>query len=175
MAPEVLEDRPRLDIRQLARAGWLGPGERNQATYVVDGHVYAVATICAGEDCLDVFGANSTGDRIGATVTFTEVPLTFGSRRYFVCPECAGRCSILVFNELVCQGCTGLPHLTATLSRQDRLRDKVERARQALGMDANGHCEKPPGMWADTWLRLRIDYWEAREALTRHLMESSPL
>jgi hypothetical protein len=162
--PACLDDLQRLDIRKLVREGYLlDDGQRRWLGWRVGGTMIGSMVITAAMDSLALVG-HVDGRTVSATVELTDAELTFGRRRYFECPRCERRCSVLYPSlGVVCSDCSGLTWLTHVMAKEARKTDKLHRARAALNMDANGHTVKPPGMHTSTWARLWQRYWAIAE------------
>jgi hypothetical protein len=140
----------------------------------VDGELVGPVVIAAASDCLDIFDEAKTPGRprFGASVRLTETSVTYGTRRWFVCPECDRRCALLYIDDtemLVCRICLGAPYLSASLGKSARLQDRREKARRALFMDSAGQFHRPKGMHTDTWLKRHMKLWAIEDAIARDI------
>ena len=165
-----LDDFLNIDVRRLSRDGYLEVGSRKRMAWRVSGELLGPVVITAGSDFVDIIDeAKAPGRRrFGASVQLTETSVTYGTRRWFVCPECDRRCALLYIDDtelLVCRICLGAPYLSASLGKSARLQDRREKARRALFVDAEGNAHRPKGMHTDTWLRRWMVLWDAEKAI----------
>ena len=169
-----LDDYLKIDVRQLSRDGYLEEGCRKCLGWRVDGEIVGPVVIAAGSDCVEIFdGMSTTGQRwFGASVHLTETSVTYGTRRWFVCPECDRRCALLYIvstQTLVCRVCLGAPYLSASLGKSARLQERRWDARRALFMDADGDFHRPKGMHQETWLRRKATLWKVEMEIIREV------
>lgn len=162
-----MDDLPKIDIRRLRRDSYLD-GDRRWLGWRIDGELIASVLITASSQAVDIVG-EALGRELATTVELDYVELTFGRRPYFRCPRCDERVSLLFLGDAVCRHCTGYRYLSESLGAAGRLQDRRERARLALGLDENGHAERPRGMHRETWLRLWGRYWAAEDAVAESL------
>ena len=170
----ALDDYQSLDVRQLARDGYLEEGHSKRLWWRVDGKLVGPIAITAGSTFVDICDPDPPPgrSRFGASVLLTETSVTYGTRRWFTCPECDRRCALLYVEDtenIVCRVCLGAPYLSATLGKSARLQDRREKARRALFMDAAGQIHKPKGMHLTTWLDRRMKLWAIEEEIARDL------
>jgi hypothetical protein len=158
----TLTDLPRLDVRTLARQGYLEPGEYR--TFVF--HEGSV-TIVAGSDFIDAIG-ESEMRWATTTVSLVTTRLTYGCRKWFRCPTCDRRCAILFLDRpgLYRAKCSNKPYLSATLGRKDRrlLRHQVLADRCGTTV-MEGRPTRPRWMRQARWERLLTAYDDAQAAV----------
>jgi hypothetical protein len=164
---DAVENRLRVDVRQLKRDGYLEPGRAERFWWRAEGELVGPVTVTAGT----VEGGHGAVDIIGpdfaASVRLTTTPCTFGNRIWFTCPDCERRCAVLLVEtgSLTCQQCANAPNLSTTLSRAARKQDELHKARRGLFMDEHDVAHRPKGMRSATWQRRWDRYWRAVEAL----------
>src|SRR5665213_3263059 len=92
---------PRLDVRQLARDGYLNEGCSKRLWWNIDGELVGPIAITAGSTFVDICNPDPRGGRprFGASVRLTETYVTYGTRRWFTCPECDRRCALLYIDD----------------------------------------------------------------------------
>lgn len=73
---------------------------------------------------IDVAPLGQRGDARRTTVATTWSKSSFGMRRWWVCPSCDRRCSVLVERDgrFSCRRCAGLPHRLGRRARRGRER-----------------------------------------------------
>lgn len=168
MRPITVEDYLRLDVRLLARQGYLEPGSRKLIGWKVHANHLGAVTVCAGSNAVDIMGEYGQCRGVSEVVDLESTPCRFGnSRRWFICPKCSRRCAILyVADSLQCRLCLGVPYLTDVLSKRDRLKDRREKAARQLGLDLrSGRVVRPRYMHLETWERHWVEYELAQEAI----------
>ena len=155
-----------LDVRELARAGLLAPGDHE---WMVEGSGLGVAVLLhvpRSGDCIRI------GIRPGvfdATVLLHRVPTKLASRpvrTWFECSHCPRRCAVLYIRKgrWACRVCLGLKYPTTRLRPIMRGLEKARATRVKLGGGPGcGHLfpPKPPGMRWATYERLKTETWAA--------------
>jgi hypothetical protein len=161
--PITLDDCLRLDVRYLARNGYLEQGSRKAMGWKVQGEFCGSAFVTAGASAIDVVGDKGQTGRVGDSIEIERTPCTYGGARpWFQCPECSRRCAVLFLNQnFVCRMCRGVLYLTDVLSKSKRLQSRREQAARHLGLDlATGEIVTPRYMHGGRWAR----YWRQYEA-----------
>jgi hypothetical protein len=164
---DAVENRLRVDVRQLKRDGYLEAGRAARFWWRAEGELVGPVTVTAGT----VEGGHGAVDIIGpdfaACVHLTTTPCTFGDRIWFTCPDCERRCAVLLVEtgSLTCQQCANAPNLSTTLGRAARKQDELTKARRGLFMDEHDQPHRPKGMRLANWQRRWARYWTAVEAL----------
>jgi len=164
----LVEDYRRIDVRRLARDGFLVPGARRRLHWLSGGEVLGTITVTAGSTFVDIIGEGGAAG-VGETVTLTESDCNLGGTRpWWLCPSCDRRCALIYIDidkALRCRECLRAVYLVSTLGRSDRRQDRVEKTRARLHFDASGHAVKPEGMHLKTWLRRWQEHDAARQAV----------
>jgi hypothetical protein len=104
------------------------------------------------------------GEKIQATIRFTETATCFGGRRlWFICPSCGHRCRLLfAWRWLMCRRCCGLRYTSEAETRSDRATRAMFKIVRRLDPSAefNDLPSKPKGMHWRTYERLADRYDE---------------
>lgn len=105
-------------------------------------------------------------------VALTETPCNYGgTRKWFVCPECARRCGVFYIQEMIaCRKCHDLTYSSQYEHAQDRMLRKLKQIRRATGSDDDiwGPFGLPPrGMSVKRWKALVAEFIELREKYWR--------
>lgn len=113
----------------------------------------------------------------GVKVVITRTACHFGgSRPWFVCPTCGGRCAILY--PVQCRQCLGLHYATEHESELDRRYRKAFKHRARLGQTEGGIATlfptKPKLMRWHTYLRLRREGLAFEERLCGAVLAGLP-
>jgi len=140
----------KLDVRKLARQGWLDGQERLSL-----GDVYLLQ---ARGDMVQVTRPASGGLR-EQTLPIVRTRCSFGgSRPWFLCPSrgCQRRAAILynAGGRFACRRCHGLVYRTQHEHTDGRLLIKAERLWRRVGCDFGDEPQKPKGMYWRTFNRL---------------------
>ena len=141
-----------LDIRDLQRRQLLRPGHRFQWTLTTTlGDPAGSVGITAYDWSLTLSypWTPPGGDpqRIECELRFARTPCNYGGTRpWFICPKCHGRCAVAYFSrargQYACRKCLNLAYKSESLSPLDRLWRKQAKLEGRLGPDR----EKPKGM-----------------------------
>lgn len=178
----TVESLPRLDVRTLARGGYLRPGYMGRWTWT-GGAATEVHCNVRGEVLL--LGTWPNAPPLAARVEFAHTasagPAAGGLRPWFRCPSCRRRCAILLLfaNGWGCRCCArgGPLSYASSNASGDALKtaqERYERACRRMGdkrpLPELLHCQWPPppkpkGMHWRTYERL----WRRREAASDEL------
>lgn len=166
----------RLDVRKLAREGWLTPGAVCTTTWTRRGETTGTIRVLAevGAVILD-YRRRGEGEAnwqpVRERIALAATACTLGGERvWFVCPGCGRRRAVLYGDGLFrCRACHGL----AYPSTRERADDRLFRRRDALadkvgsyrGRSAIAFPPKPPRMRWRTYRRLRAEWDSIEQAL----------
>lgn len=159
-----------LDVRQLARAGRLSPGQFFGWGWTRRGRKVASVDIqsCAGHVILSYRTRSSNADwqEMNYPVRLTWTPCNYGGERaWWICPVagCGRRVAILFGgSRYACRQCHRLAYRSQRENEEDRALRRANRLRQALGWVpgiAHDDGNKPKGMHWKTYNRLRMAYY----------------
>jgi hypothetical protein len=159
---DVTEDSSPLDIRKLARAGLLVPGNSFGWKWVVCDRETSAITIQVSEQAVQLcYQKRSTGEVIDQWVHLQSTPCRFGGvRQWFTCPSCSKRVAVLYGSGkyFACRSCCGLGYASQKEGAGDRSIRQADKIRKRLGWVAgiaHGEGGKPKGMHWATYQRLR--------------------
>jgi hypothetical protein len=145
----------RLDIRKIARAGLLIPGNNSGWSWSSGGRQTANISIIAGEGhvTLDYRSRNSVDTWLAMNyrVTVTWTPCNFGGERpWWVCPSCAKRVGVLWGGlKYLCRHCQQINYESTRTTESNKPFDRAGKIRKRLGWVpgiAHGPGDKPKGM-----------------------------
>lgn len=95
-------------------------------------------------------------------VSLIYVPVGYGKRPYFLCPNCGTHCLKLYMNSLyfTCRKCAGLVYNCQREKEEDRAMRRARKIRRKIGasmsmMDSIYPWDKPKRMRWDTYLQLK--------------------
>lgn len=153
----------KIDLRDLQKDGALKPGVRGSMSWTRDGEkLGTIAYMVQDEALLLAYGLTDGKSRkaIRENVRIINFAQPFGgTRRYFECPYCYGRCLILYLEERFrCRECCNLAYASQNEGTVDRRYRKLRKLRARLGGNDNPLEPlplKPKGMHWQTYLRLR--------------------
>ncbi len=145
----------RLDIRKIARAGLLIPGNNSGWSWASGGRRTANISIIAGEGhvTLDYRSRNSVDTWLAMNyrVAVTWTPCNFGGERpWWVCPSCAKRVGVLWGGQkYLCRHCHQINYESTRTTESNKPFDRAGKIRKRLGWVpgiAHGPGDKPKGM-----------------------------
>ena len=158
-----------LDIRKIARAGRLTPGQSFGWQWTCKGK--KIASISMRTDTDRVTLDYRTRDRGGEwqtmnyPVRLSWTPCTYGGQRaWWHCPavDCGRRVAVLYGGKIyACRHCHQLAYRTQREQAHDRAGSKADKLRDRLGWQAgilNGNGVKPKGMHWRTFDRLEAQH-----------------
>lgn len=168
-----------LDVRLLARAGFLKPGKLSTIGWNIGGRPSGCISVKASEGTLDLDYRKRRGDEEWQQVRYSINLVTTachmgGVRQWFECPiaNCRRRVAILYGGEtFVCRKCRNLAYPSQGISSWERAILKADRLRDRLGWRPGifnrTAMTKPKGMHWRTFARLVHRYSVlAREGFT---------
>lgn len=170
-----VEHMRRLDVRQLARAGYLEPGQSYAWSWTATD-----IRVKVGDDRLELaYRANDRDMRYG--IWLDRTPCTYGGTRiWWSCPAigCGRRCAVLYGGPtFACRRCYRLAYASQREEPDDRARRRAEKIRRRMGWPPgmiHGIGPKPPRMHWRTFSRLVAEYRVFEQATTAgmvHLLE----
>jgi hypothetical protein len=158
-----------LNIARLKECGSLTPGAVGRLTW----SMRDLETASMGYIVLRFrYSENGSTNwqNIERRIYLKSTPCHFGgSRKWFVCRDCASRMGTLSIhlNQFLCRHCLGLPYLSQNSSNYDRQIQKVHKLRARIGSETR----KPKGMHWSIYRRLTGRYINAKEAATLRLYD----
>jgi hypothetical protein len=160
----TVESTVSLDIGEVARLG-LEPGRSFTASWPSRWsleHDNAINVDVMFEDLVAlVYDAN--GEAVTEMIEVERTPQHFGgSRPWWRCPECGGRCRKLhLMNaRFRCRTCSGLTYVSSQSARWIRSVRKARHLGERAGRTESGAIIRPRYMHADTWRR-RLEAYRA--------------
>ncbi len=159
-----------LDVRRLARAGRLKPGQSFGWSWTRGSSVVASINICTGAGNVTLSYRNRTNEgewkEMNYAVRLTWTPCNYGGERaWWLCPAdgCGRRVAVLFGGKVfACRRCQRLVYASQRESENDRAIRRADTLRRQLGWVpgiAHGDGEKPKGMHWKTYNRMRMDYY----------------
>jgi hypothetical protein len=149
----ALESVPVLRAGELARAGWLHPGEVNNIA--VSG---LIGCIHADEDMVTLTVLTSRQDVVEIRAALVWQPMPCGGMRaMFGCPRCGERRNALYWKAdlLACRRCHRLPTLSDIYTSRFRFDELVEGVLARVRADlAPSTFTRPKGVKSATWSRV---------------------
>ena len=158
-----------LDVRKVAKGGWLTPGRSFVWKWLRNGETAAQINICSGFDrvTLDYQARHRSGEweAMKYQVSVSWTACTYGGRRaWWVCPAlgCGRRVAILYGGKVyACRHCHQLAYKSQREQDYDRAGSKAEKLRDKLGwepgiLNCNGY--KPKGMHQRTFEMLEAQH-----------------
>ncbi|MBE3637434.1 hypothetical protein ICN82_04355 [Mangrovicoccus sp. HB182678] len=164
-----------LDVRKLARGGWLEPGLSSTLTWTRGGAEVGRIEIRAeaGRIVLDyrVRGGSGDWEMMNYPVPLVSTPCHLGgARRWFLCPArgCGRRVAVLYGGRIfACRRCHGLAYPSQREDAGDRAARKADRLRERLGWPGGvldgSDLGRPKGMHRETYARLCAEHDALRE------------
>ena len=168
--PRLCETHIAIDVRALARQGWLRPGREWAKRWDVGGRTVALVRGHAEEGHLAVVswsefpGGRSDMRKLRIAIVYTL--LNFGGYRvWFSCPNCHRRCEKLYHRgDFRCRVCHGLVYRSQRENAMTRHLRKASKIRIRLGGDSDSWSpfpQRPQGMHQTRYERLRQKGMEA--------------
>lgn len=159
------ESQHRLDVRWLARRGFLQPGAYGPVSWTRGGEPSGDIRVFGQAGGVELRYRVRVGggdwEPVQQPVGLSWTPCTFGGRRpWFLCPQCRRRTAILYAagRLFLCRGCSGLAYQSQHEGPAGRAMLRMQRTREQLGE----HDTKPKGMHWRTYERL-LDRLEVAE------------
>ena len=160
----------RLDIRELARKGYLRPGSNASWRWSVGGETSGnIRTFTTADQVRLLYAVTTAGGNrqvmdYGAWITRT--PGRYGgSRPWFRCPRCGSRRAVLYGvagdGQSGCRGCMRLGYASEAESPLDRLYRKQRKLESRLAED----WQKPKWMRWNSYARIRTRLQELEERI----------
>jgi hypothetical protein len=155
-----------LDVRELARSGYLAPGA--WVRRASSGGVVVMVT--ADEQGVRLsFGYDGRPREQRLSLDQTDCELG-GARPWWLCPACGRRCAIVYFSrgEFACRLCSDLRYESQRRHGLEVLIDRARRIRQKVRGSPDltlPFPERPPGMHRATYERLRAEGEQAEAAV----------
>jgi hypothetical protein len=161
------EGMKRVELAYMRRRGMLVPGSAGSLSWNVGGRPSGDIRYRTESECLVLIyrfkengDENWTGVNERVPYTFTEQKLG-GSRRWFCCPSCQRRCSIIYGGKWFrCRKCHNLAYSTQNESPMFRGLTRAQKLRERLGGSLcidDPFPAKPKGMHWKTYARIRIN------------------
>lgn len=158
-----------LDIRKIARAGRLAPGQSFGWQWTCNGAKIASINMRTDTDrvTLDYRARDRGGEwqAMNYPVRLSWTPCTYGGQRaWWLCPAvgCGRRVAVLYGGKVyACRHCHQLAYLTQREQPHDRAGSKADKLRDRLQWEAgilNGNGIKPKGMHWATFERLQAQH-----------------
>ena len=155
-----------LDIRKIARAGRLTPGQSFGWQWTCNGEKIASINMRTDTDrvTLDYRARDRGGEwqAMNYSVRLSWTPCTYGGQRaWWLCPAvgCGRRVAVLYGGKVyACRHCHQLAYKTQREQPHDRAGSKADKLRDQLQWEAgilNGNGGKPKGMHLATFTRLQ--------------------
>jgi len=155
-----------LDIRKIARAGRLKPGQSFSWQWTCNGEKIASINMRTDTDrvTLDYRARDRGGEwqAMNYPVRLSWTPCTYGGQRaWWLCPAvgCERRVAVLYGGKVyACRHCHHLAYRTQREQPHDRAGNKADKLRDKLKWEAgilNGNGDKPKGMHWATFERLQ--------------------
>lgn len=170
-----------LDVRRLARDGFLLPGKWFKWNWLCEGEVIASIQIRVGEDRVTLnyrarsYGGDWQQHDYPVYLDWTVCGLG-GRRAWFRCPArgCGRRVAVLYGGAIfACRHCHRLVYDSQREQCDDRMSRRAEKIRQRLGWEPsilNGDGGKPKGMHWRTFERLQQEHDACVEASLAGMM-----
>lgn len=161
----------RLDVRRLARAGYLTPGTVCTWGWSSDGQTTATIGVTVQDDRVTL-AYSTSGKSMRYDVLIDRTPCNYGGTRvWWRCPAvgCGRRVAVLFQGGAVfaCRHCYRLAYRCQREEPDERARRRAEKIRQRLGWPpglANRIGSKPPRMHWATFSRLMAEYQDLEQA-----------
>ena len=158
-----------LDIRKIARAGRLAPGQSFGWQWTCNGEKIASINMRTDTDrvTLDYRARDRGGEwqAMNYPVRLSWTPCTYGGQRaWWLCPAvgCGRRVAVLYGGKVyACRHCHQLAYLTQREQPYDRAGSRADKLRDRLQWEAgilNGNGIKPKGMHWATFERLQAQH-----------------
>ena len=158
-----------LDIRKIARAGRLKPGQSFSWQWTCNGEKIASVNMRTDTDrvTLDYRARDRGGEwqAMNYPVRLSWTPCTYGGQRaWWLCPAvgCGRRVAVLYGGKVcACRHCHQLAYKTQREQSHDRAGSKADKLRERLQWEAgilNGNGIKPKGMHWATFDRLEAQH-----------------
>lgn len=156
-----VESLRRLDVRRLARAGYLDSGVTGTWGWSSDGQTTATIGVTVQDDRVTL-AYSTSGKSMRYDVLIDRTPCTFGGTRvWWRCPAagCGRRVAVLFLGGAVfaCRHCYRLAYQSQRETPGDRATRRADKIRDRLGWQAgilNGNGGKPKWMRWPTYARL---------------------
>lgn len=119
----------RVDIREWRKRGLLWVGCSNSWSWSRGGEPSGSIRFTVGESSIQLTYAIDGRDA-SQTIWTTTTPCAYGgSRRWFCCPVCRGRCELLYMRSgrFACRSCQRVSYSTQSGSERDRLNTRYHR------------------------------------------------
>ncbi len=123
------EQLQRLDIRQLRQRGLLYVGTYSAWKWTRNGEPAGRVAFTVNENSIGL-AYRVNGMDTAQTIETTETPCAYGgSRRWFACPVCGGRCAVLFMraSRFACRTCQRVSYSTQSGSKHNRLNARYHR------------------------------------------------
>lgn len=123
------EQLQRLDIRQLRQRGLLYVGTYSAWRWTRNGEPAGRVAFTVNENSIGLAYMANGRDTV-QTIETTETPCAYGgSRRWFACPVCGGRCAVLFMraSRFACRSCQRVSYSTQSGSKHNRLNARYHR------------------------------------------------
>lgn len=157
----VADAQREIDVRQLAKAGQLEPGNVQLLQWRRNGEITARVTIQAYEGHLTMHLGGIRGQAIHVPL-LASYPHLGGKRVWFQCPYCIRRVAILyVRKAIACRHCHNLRYRVEAETDGDKAFRRAGKLRARLGWVpgvAFGEGPKPKGMRQATFDKLVTKY-----------------
>ncbi|MZR11653.1 hypothetical protein GQE99_01225 [Maritimibacter sp. DP07] len=161
---------PQLRITQVVEAGLTNA--KGQVPIFEDGTGHTLLVAIDGHgDYIEIYVAAGWGNT-EQRIELTETPCNYGgTRKWFLCPECAKRCGVLyIRHRIACRTCYDLTYSSQYEHAQDRMLRKLKQIRRATGSDPDiwGPFNLPPrGMSVKRWKALIEEFEQLRKKYWR--------
>jgi hypothetical protein len=155
-----------LDVRELAREGYLAPGSWVRRT-APSGVVVMVTADEQGVRLSFGYDGLPRSQRVDLDATDCELG---GARPWWLCPACARRCAIVYFTRgaFACRLCSDLRYESQRRHGVEVLVDRAQRIRHKVRGSPDLSLpfpDRPPGMHRSTYERLRAEGEQAEAAV----------
>jgi hypothetical protein len=144
---DVCEEVPRIDVRQLHRAGYLAPGSERILRWSGNHGYEEFAELVVGDDWLRISSLARSNDGEyelieQAVVLTTSNCHVGGARLWMACPVCTRRCAVLTHycDLYCCRKCSQMPYQTQRMNKHQRLVYRRNRLRERLEKLENSRC-----------------------------------
>lgn len=128
-----------LDVRDLARSGWLVPGNQWKTEWFWGDDATANIDCISGDGFIRLeYRVRESGgiwQDVSERIDLTWTMPNYGGRRpWFICPGCGRRCAVLYGDGFFrCRHCWGLPYKCQGENRIDRMLRKKRKLQALLG------------------------------------------
>lgn len=156
-----------LDIRKIARAGLLTPGNNFSWSWTRGGRQTASISIFAGGDSVTldyrVKQPDGTWQPMNYAVRLDRTSCNYGGQRiWWLCPHCSRRVAVLWGGrKYACRHCHDLAYESTRTAPDSKAFARADKLRKRLGWVpgvAHGIGDRPKGMHWKTYLRLLQQY-----------------